>query len=163
MTRMTGPDCVVMCNLINTHTHTHTHTVGPLVDSNHHSSNERKLGSYSSQCCTFLRTHTSADPIRLLYIPLALPSTLSLPSGSAPSGRLTVGVPPRALRLAGIFLRRKKRYAGVVGTRTDCVLKGEGGVLTTPLLQYCTLDGLMVARLSGLDEVAMGAGKRGAY
>ena len=27
MTRMTGPDCVVMCNLINTHTHTHTHTV----------------------------------------------------------------------------------------------------------------------------------------
>ena len=28
MTRMTGPDCVVMCNLINTHTHTHTHTPG---------------------------------------------------------------------------------------------------------------------------------------
>ena len=28
MTRMTGPDCVVMCNLINTHTHTHTHTMG---------------------------------------------------------------------------------------------------------------------------------------
>ena len=25
MTRMTGPDCVVMCNLINTHTHTQTH------------------------------------------------------------------------------------------------------------------------------------------
>ena len=25
MTRMTGPDCAVMCNLINTHTHTHTH------------------------------------------------------------------------------------------------------------------------------------------
>ena len=24
MTRMTGPDCVVMCNSINTHTHTHT-------------------------------------------------------------------------------------------------------------------------------------------
>ena len=24
MTRMTGPDCVVMCNLINTHTHTIT-------------------------------------------------------------------------------------------------------------------------------------------
>ena len=28
MTRMTGPDCVVMCNFINTHTHTHTHTHG---------------------------------------------------------------------------------------------------------------------------------------
>ena len=26
MTRMTAPDCVVMCNLINTHTYTHTHT-----------------------------------------------------------------------------------------------------------------------------------------
>ena len=26
MTRMTRPDCAVMCNLINTHTHTHTHT-----------------------------------------------------------------------------------------------------------------------------------------
>ena len=24
MTRMTRPDCAVMCNLINTHTHTHT-------------------------------------------------------------------------------------------------------------------------------------------
>ena len=27
MTGMTGPDCAVMCNLINTHTHTHTHTL----------------------------------------------------------------------------------------------------------------------------------------
>ena len=26
MTRMTGPDCAVMCSLINTHTHTQTHT-----------------------------------------------------------------------------------------------------------------------------------------
>ena len=26
MARMIGPDCAVMCNLINTHTHTHTHT-----------------------------------------------------------------------------------------------------------------------------------------
>ena len=26
MTRMTRPDCVVMCNLTNTHAHTHTHT-----------------------------------------------------------------------------------------------------------------------------------------
>ena len=24
MTRMTGPDCAVRCNFINTHTHTHT-------------------------------------------------------------------------------------------------------------------------------------------
>ena len=26
MTRMTRPDCAVMCNLINTHTHARTHT-----------------------------------------------------------------------------------------------------------------------------------------
>ena len=26
MTRMTGPDCVVMCNLINTYIHTYIHT-----------------------------------------------------------------------------------------------------------------------------------------
>ena len=26
MTRMTGPDCAVVCNLINSNTHTHTHT-----------------------------------------------------------------------------------------------------------------------------------------
>ena len=26
MTWVTGPDCAVMCNLINRHTHTHTHT-----------------------------------------------------------------------------------------------------------------------------------------
>ena len=28
MTRMTGPGCAVICNLINTHTHTHTHIKG---------------------------------------------------------------------------------------------------------------------------------------
>ena len=28
MTRMTGPDCAVMCNSINTHTHTHKHKTG---------------------------------------------------------------------------------------------------------------------------------------
>ena len=48
----------------------------------------------------------------------------------------TVDVPTRAFWLAGIFLRRKKRCAGVVGTRTDWVLKGEEGGMTTPLLQY---------------------------
>ena len=33
MTRMTRPDCAVMCNLINIHTHTHTHTHTPRVQS----------------------------------------------------------------------------------------------------------------------------------
>ena len=56
-----------------------------------------------------------------LCIRLALPLTLSLPSRSAPSERLRVGVgvgvPPRTLRLAGVFLRRNKICAGVVETR----------------------------------------------
>ena len=76
------------------------------------------------------------------YIPL----TLSLTSRLAPCARLTVDVPTRALWLAGIFLRRKKRCAGVVGTRTDWVLKGEEGGMTTPLLQY-------VARFDGGGEI----------
>ena len=92
------------------------------------------LGSFSSPYCTFRQTHTSADPIRLLCIRLALTLTLSLPSRLAPSARLTVGVPPRALWLAGIFLRRKKICAGIVGTRIVWVLKGEGGGMMTPLL-----------------------------
>ena len=58
--------------------------------------------SFSSRCCTFRRTCTSADPIRLPCFRLALPSTLSLPSAFAPSERLSVGVPLRALWLAEI-------------------------------------------------------------
>ena len=81
------------------------------------SADRMDLGSFSSRCCTFRHTHTSADPIRLLCIRLALPLTLSLPSRVAPSARLTVGVSPRALWLAGFFLRRKKICAGIVGTR----------------------------------------------
>ena len=32
MTRMTGPDCVVMCNLINTYIHTYIHKYISLTD-----------------------------------------------------------------------------------------------------------------------------------
>ena len=110
------------------------------------SANRGDLESLSSRCWTFRRTHTSADPIRVLCTRLALPLTLSLTSRLAPCARLTVDVPTRALRLAGIFLRRKKRCAGVVGTRTDWVLKGEEGGMATPLLQY-------VARFDGGGEI----------
>ena len=113
------------------------------------SANRVDLGSFISRCYAFRRTHTSADPIRLLCIQLPLPLTLSLPSRLVPSPRLTVDVPPRALWLAGIFLRRKKRCAGVVGTHIDWVLKGEGGGWR----HHCcsTLHGVMgEARLSGL-------------
>ena len=104
------------------------------------------LESFSSRCWTFRRTHTSADPIRVLCTRLALFLTLSLPSRLPPRARRTVDVPTRALWLAGIFLRRKKRCAGVVGTRTDWVLKGEEGGITTSLLQY-------IARFDGGGEM----------
>ena len=110
------------------------------------SANRGDLESFSSRCWTFRRTHTSADPIRVLCTRLALPLTLSLTSRLAPCARLTVDVPTRALWLAGIFLRRKKKCTGVVGTRTDWVLKGEEGGMATPLLQY-------VARFDGGGEI----------
>ena len=87
-------------------------TVGPPVDTVTMtavmSANRVDLESFSSRCWTFRRTHTSANPVRVLCIQLALHLTLSLPSRLAPSARLTVGVPPRALWLAGIFYVEKK-------------------------------------------------------
>ena len=104
--------------------------VGPQVDTatitTVMSKNSVESGSFSSRCCAFWRTHTSVDLIRLLCTRLDLPLILSLPSRYAPSARLMVDVAPRALWLAGIFLRRKKICAGVGGTRTDWVLKGDG-------------------------------------
>ena len=110
------------------------------------SANRVDLESFSSRCWTFRRTHTSADPIRVLCTRLALPLTLFLTSRLAPRARLTVDFPTRTFWLAGIFLRRKKRCAGVVGTNTDWMLKGEEDGMTTPLLQY-------VARFDGGGEI----------
>ena len=123
-----------------------TQPVGTATMTTVTSTNRVDLESFSSRCWTFRRTHTSADPIRVLCTRLALPLTLSLTSRLAPRARLTVDVPTRAFWLAGIFLRRKKRCVGVVGTRADWVLKGEEGGLTTPLLQY-------VARFDGGGDI----------
>ena len=123
-----------------------TQPVGTATMTTVTSTNRVDLEIFSSRCWMFRRTHTSADPIRVLCTRLALPLTLSLTSRLAPRARLTVDVPTRAFWLAGIFLRRKKRCAGVVGTRTDWVLKGEEGGMTTPLLQY-------VARFDGGGEI----------
>ena len=75
--------------------------VGPRVDTatirTVLSKNRVDSGSFSSRCCALRRTHTSADPIRLLCIRLALPLTLPLPSRFAPSARFTVGGTPYAL------------------------------------------------------------------
>ena len=128
-----------------------TQPVGTATMTTVTSTNRVDLESFSSRCWTFRRTHTSADPIRVLCTRLALPLTLSLTSRLAPRARLTVDVPTRAFWLAGIFLCRKKRCAGVVGTRTDWVLKGEEGGMTTPLLQY-------VARFDGGGEIFGGGG-----
>ena len=117
------------------------------------SANRVDLGSFSSRCGMFRRTRTSADPLRVLCTRLAVTLTLlSLPSRLAPSARLTVGVPSRAVWLACVFLRRKTRCAGVVEPDDiiDWVLIGEGGGMTTPLLQYVArFDG--GARLLGLE------------
>ena len=123
-----------------------TQPVGTATMATVTSANRVDLEKFSSQCWTFRRTHTSADPIRVPCTRLALPLTLSLPSRLALCARLTVDVPTRALWLAGIFLRREKRCAGVVETRTNWVLKGEEGGMTTPLLQY-------VARFDGGGEI----------
>ena len=119
-----------------------TQPVGTAIMTTVTSANRVDLESFSSRCWTFRRTRTSEDPFRVLGTLLALPLTLSLTSRLAPRARLTVDLPTRAFWLAGIFLRRKKRCGGVVGTRTDWVLKGEEGGMTTPLLQY-------VARFDG--------------
>ena len=80
--------------------------------------NHVDLGSFSSRCCTFRRTHTSADPIRILCIRLALTLTLSRPPGFAACARLMACVLPWSLRLVGDF-------------SCDCMFWGDrGGGLT---------------------------------
>ena len=116
-----------------------TQPVGTATMTTVTSANRVDLESLSSRYWTFRRNHTSADPILVLCTRLALPLTLSSPSRLAPRIRLTVDVPTRALWLAGIFLRRKKRCAGVAATRTDWVLKGKEGGMMTPMLQYVAL------------------------
>ena len=53
MARMTGPDCAVMCNLINTraHTHTHTHThMKPLNSCRRQGGNGGDFGGTRKRC-----------------------------------------------------------------------------------------------------------------
>ena len=97
-------------------------------------------GSFSSGCCAFRRTHTSADPIRLLCIRLALLLTLPLPSRFAPSARLTVGGTPCALWL-------------VWGYSYDCMLwenSGEG--LTTQPVDTATKTTVTSAKRLDLES-----------
>ena len=74
----------------------------------------------STRCWTFRRTHTSVDPVRLLCIRIALPWTISLPSGCMPSTRLMVGASPRALELVGEFSCDCRFWDERGGGLTDC-------------------------------------------
>ena len=64
MTRMTGPDCAVMCNLINTHTHTQTHVTSivdpPLAweDQCEWHIMTRMIGPDCAVMCNLINTHT---------------------------------------------------------------------------------------------------------
>ena len=81
--------------------------MGPQVDTANIrtvlSTNHVDSRSFSSRCWAFRRTHPSADPIWLLGIRLALPLTLSLPSGFVPSMKLMVGASLHALGLVEDF------------------------------------------------------------
>ena len=55
MTRMTRPDCAVMCNLINTHTHTHTH---PWEDQREWHRMTRMTRLDCAVMCNLINTHT---------------------------------------------------------------------------------------------------------
>ena len=55
MTRMTRPDCAVMCNLIKTHTHTHTQ------DQCEWHRMTRMTGPDCAVMCNFINTHTHAQ------------------------------------------------------------------------------------------------------
>ena len=59
MTRMTGADCAVMFNLINTHTHTHSHiprlsTPGDLVEGTQEGQSTYSSGGIPVECVGFL-------------------------------------------------------------------------------------------------------------
>ena len=72
MTRMTEPDCVVMCNLINTHTHAHTHThththkrrkerVGPVTADPDNQENDKEAGGEAQGTQDLSKQHTSRE------------------------------------------------------------------------------------------------------
>ena len=58
MTRMTRPDCAVMCNLINTHTHTHMRQLPLWEDQREWHRMTRMTGPDCAVMCNLINTHT---------------------------------------------------------------------------------------------------------
>ena len=67
MTRMTGPDCVVMCNLINTHTHTHT-LIPSREDQCEWHRMTRMTGPDCVVMCNLINTHTHTHTHTVLIV-----------------------------------------------------------------------------------------------
>ena len=102
-------------------------------------------GSFSSRC-TFRRTHERRPYSAALYpTSFTLDSFPSEFTSSETSERLEVGVAPRALRLAGMFSRRKK---DVQDTHRLGVERGGGVMMTPPLQCVARFDG----EIFGLDR-----------
>ena len=101
--------------------------------------NHVNSGSFFSRCCTFRRTHTSADPIRILCIRLALTLTLSRPSRFVPSASLMVGASPRALWFVWDFSCNCMFWDGRGGglTRQSVDLRVDTETITEVLSTNC--------------------------
>ena len=107
--------------------------------------NRVDLVSFSSRCWSFWRTHEHRPYSGTFYpASFTLDSLLALTISAQCKTDGWCSTP--GPMTGGNFLRRKKRCAGAVGTRTDWVLKREEGGMTTPLLQY-------VARFDGGGEI----------
>ena len=80
MTRMTGPDCAVICNLINTHTHTHIDP--PLGASMRVAPNDKDDRADCAVICNLINTLTHTHDGMELSHPQsgAPPGTRSIPS-----------------------------------------------------------------------------------
>ena len=113
---------------------------GPLVGTSTittvKSTNRVDSGSFGSRCCTFRRTHTSADPIRLLFIRLPLLLTLSLPLQFAPSARVVAYVSTRALWLVEDFWYDCMFWDEMGGELTRQPVSVSGDTATITLFNY---------------------------
>ena len=57
MTRMTGPDCAVMCNLVNIHTYIHTDLIPPREDQCEWHRMTRMTGTDCVVMCNLINTY----------------------------------------------------------------------------------------------------------